>query len=63
MNYRAPKYCPKCSTNVDVIPIIYGKPTPQGFQNRAEGKVKLGGCVFTAASPKWFCKKDNTSFN
>lgn len=63
MSYRAPKYCPKCSTNDQVIPIVYGRPTQKGFQNRAEGKIRLGGSIFNASSPKWFCKRDNTSFN
>jgi hypothetical protein len=45
-----------------VIPISYGKPTPKGFKESDEGKIKLGGCVIYANSPKWYCKKDNIEF-
>ncbi|HAT69966.1 hypothetical protein [Croceibacter atlanticus] len=62
MSYRAPKYCPKCDSNKDVIPISYGKPTPKGFKESDEGKIKLGGCIIYANSPKWYCKKDDIEF-
>jgi len=38
------KPCPKCHKNDMVIPIVYGFPGPELFEEAEKGLVKLGGC-------------------
>lgn len=48
--------CPKCKTNREVIPILYGYPSYEGFKKAEAGKLKLGGCEITEDSPQFYCK-------
>jgi hypothetical protein len=47
--------CPKCKVNTKVIPILYGMPPTDLFEEEREGKVRLGGCVAGKNFPNWFC--------
>jgi len=47
--------CPKCkSTNT--IPIGYGFPGPEIWEEVEKGNLKLGGCVIEKDNPDMFCK-------
>ncbi|UJR15993.1 hypothetical protein I4U23_002912 [Adineta vaga] len=46
--------CPKCNTNVDVIPSVRGKPSHDLLLYAEEGHVRLSGCT---QSHKGWCKK------
>lgn len=49
--------CPKCKSN-NIIPIMYGYPTHEAFEEAEKGNIKLGGCeVFIGGGqPDRFCK-------
>ena len=49
------KKCPKCSSK-NVIPIVYGLPSPELFEKAEAGKVKLGGCCVGENDPEIYCK-------
>ena len=49
------KICPKCKSN-DVIPIVYGMPTEELFEESKKGNFLLGGCCIDD-SAQWHCKK------
>lgn len=36
--------CPKCGSK-NIIPIMYGYPAPEAFEESEKGNIKLGGCV------------------
>lgn len=56
------KACPLCHKKENVIPIIYGKPG-KGLIKLAEmGNIKLGGCIVSEKSPKFYCKTDKFEF-
>ncbi len=48
--------CPNCKTKKGVIPIIYGLPAPEAFEEEKKGKLVLGGCCVGPDSPDWYCK-------
>jgi hypothetical protein len=54
--------CPHCHKKEFVIPIRYGKPGTALIKLAEQGKVKLGGCVLSAKSPKFYCKADKLEF-
>jgi hypothetical protein len=45
-----------------VIPIVYGFPSHELFEEAEKGLVKLGGCCVKQDSPEWYCKRDNVEF-
>lgn len=49
--------CPKCKSK-NIIPIMYGYPAPQAWEEVEKGNLKLGGCeVFVGGGqPDLFCK-------
>ena len=49
--------CTKCKSN-NIIPIMYGYPTHEAFEEAEKGNIKLGGCeVFIGGGqPDRFCK-------
>ena len=50
-----PKPCPKCGAK-DVLPIVYGYPTPEGEEEFRRGAIIFGCCcVDFAHDPNWFC--------
>jgi len=48
--------CPKCSSAKDVVPIEYGYPGVDLWDDEQSGKVRLGGCMTMDDSPEWYCK-------
>jgi len=54
--------CPYCGSS-PVIPIVYGYPSFQLFQQAEEGKVKLGGCEVREDNPKKFCASCERTFD
>jgi hypothetical protein len=56
------KQCPKCCSENDVIPILYGMPGPDMVIEEEAGKIKLGGCLICDENPQWFCKKCDIKF-
>jgi hypothetical protein len=48
------KRCPRCHSD-EVLPIVYGMPTPETVEKSAAGRVALGGCVITPESPDCQC--------
>lgn len=53
--------CPECGSH-DVIPIIYGLPSPETETRAALGEVMLGGCVVFDNAPDMFCTSCSTSY-
>ena len=49
--------CPKCKSK-NVIPIMYGHPTPEVVEDAEKGNLKLGGCdeLIGGGQPDRFCK-------
>ncbi|HEY0751584.1 MAG TPA: carboxypeptidase-like regulatory domain-containing protein [Chitinophagaceae bacterium] len=39
-----------------IIPILYGLPTPEGIKKSKKGKLFLGGCEVTDCDPQYYCK-------
>ena len=37
------KMCPECGG--EVLPVLYGMPTPEAFEAAERGEFRLGGCV------------------
>jgi hypothetical protein len=54
--------CPYCRENDEVIPILYGFPTPEGFEKAERGEVYIGGCVIMGGQPRYYCKRDDREF-
>jgi hypothetical protein len=55
--------CPKCKSDVGVIPIFYGEPSQKQLDMEKRGEVVIGGCVFSSNSPTFHCKKCNLDFS
>ncbi len=49
-----PIKCPKCNSD-NIIPIIYGLPTHELFEDSKAGRVALGGCCQRVDDPLWEC--------
>ncbi|MBK7131083.1 MAG: hypothetical protein IPM74_11270 [Crocinitomicaceae bacterium] len=45
-----------------IIPIVYGYPSEELFNQSDSGLVMLGGCMISDCDPYWYCKKHNLSF-
>jgi hypothetical protein len=50
-----PLACPECGSNTNVVPIVYGYPSPELREAAERGEVFLGGCVITGDDPLWYC--------
>jgi hypothetical protein len=55
----AKKRCPRCGSD-DVLPIVYGLPSRQMFEDARDGRIILGGeasasAVFIGQSPAYGC--------
>ena len=48
------KPCPRCHSD-EVVPILYGMPSPEVVEEPRAGRVKLGGCVTWPEAPDWHC--------
>ena len=60
--YQDPK-CPKCSLNINVVPIEYGFPGNEMQKEYYKGKIELGGCGIEKDAPDWYCKECEIGFN
>jgi len=54
MSKRRP-HCPLCVSN-KVVPIMYGMPSFEMWEESKLGKFELGGCCISEDSPKWHCQ-------
>jgi len=54
MSKRRP-HCPLCVSN-KVVPIMYGMPSVEMWEESKLGKFELGGCCISEDSPKWHCQ-------
>jgi hypothetical protein len=52
--------CPYCHGKDEVIPILYGFPSHEGFKKADRGEVYLGGLDITPHS--YYCKRDDREF-
>ena len=52
--------CPDGRHTDQVIPIIYGEPSQELFEQADSGLVYLGGCEL--ADEQWYCKKHEKAF-
>jgi hypothetical protein len=50
------KHCPKCGSDKNVLPIVYGL-----HSGRSAG-VHPGGCLVDQYSPRWWCETDSLEF-
>ena len=50
----APTKCPRCHSD-EVIPIVYGMPSPDLIEESRAGRVALSGNVFWPEAPEWRC--------
>jgi hypothetical protein len=48
-----PRKCPECKTKL--VPIVYGMPNEELFNDVEQGKFLLGGCDITGFDPTWGC--------
>lgn len=53
--------CPTCNGH-KTIPIVYGFPSQELFEEAEQGKIHLGGCVIGADMPTYSCSTCNTKF-
>ncbi|MBC9928965.1 hypothetical protein ICL07_01180 [Chitinophaga qingshengii] len=60
--FAAKKTCPVCLSRKNVIPVLYGFPSPKMFRDADAGKIALGGCVIGDYHPTRYCKKDHLEF-
>jgi hypothetical protein len=50
-----PVPCPNCGAPLKIIPIIYGYPTPEAFEQERRGEVVIAGCMVSDADPPHAC--------
>ena len=53
--------CPRCNSS-NIIPIIYGNPTPEQVKQEQAGSIILGGNAYGPNAPYWYCKSCGTYF-
>ena len=56
---RTKPTCPNCRAT-DLVPILYGYPSPEMFEEAGRGSIELGGCVIYGNDPEWTCRKCGT---
>ena len=47
--------CPRCKAEIRPVPIVYGFPSAEMWEDEQAGKVRLGGCVVWDESPDYSC--------
>jgi hypothetical protein len=52
---QAGRVCPECGRE-DSIPLIYGMPGSEDFQQAERGLVALGGCLMPGEPPAFVCR-------
>jgi hypothetical protein len=58
---RKPIKCSNCGSK-DILPIVYGLPAPETFEEAEKGLIKLGGCVIFDNDPSWECNDCGVQF-
>ena len=61
--HEQPPVCPVCNRSDMVIPIVYGFPGEELFEESEKGLVMLGGCCVDDGNPGWYCKRDKKEFS
>ena len=51
-----PPACPRCESD-HVVPIAYGFPGREMFEEAERGDIELGGCCVTGDDPNWICRE------
>lgn len=46
--------CPRCGSK-QVVPILYGMPSPEMIERSARGEIVIGGCLTSENNPCWEC--------
>ncbi len=54
--------CPRCGSASQVVPVVYGMPSPQTEERAARGEVELGGCIVRPDFPAWYCRACELDF-
>ena len=49
--------CPNCRAADHTLPVVYGLPTPDLWEEARAGRCRLGGCVVSDDSPRWHCRQ------
>jgi hypothetical protein len=52
--------CPYCHEKDEVVPILYGFPSHEGFRKAERGEVYLGGYI--TGPTAYYCKRDDQEF-
>src|SRR5687767_2349581 len=47
--------CPHCGEPLKLVPIVFGYPTEQTFEQPRRGEVALGGCGVSDNDPEFAC--------
>jgi hypothetical protein len=47
--------CPRCRSVIDPLPVVYGYPSPELFEDARAGRVGLGGCLIEPEAPDYRC--------
>jgi len=55
--------CPTCRYYDQVVPIVYGFPSPEMVSNSRRGEVALGGSCASPDAHQWYCKGCLESFS
>lgn len=50
------RVCPRCGAG-DVIPVVYGYPSPDMWEAEQRGEIVLSGCIVSSGFPTWQCGK------
>jgi hypothetical protein len=53
--------CAACGSS-DVIPILYGLPVPEVYEESERGEIELGGCCIGPGDPAWRCRACDEAF-
>jgi len=59
---KHPPACPICNQSDMVLPILYGFPSEEMFEQSKKGLIILGGCCIEKDDPDWYCKRDEKGF-
>ena len=54
MEPTAPSRCPRCNSD-EVVPILYGMPSPEMVEESRAGRVALGAREAWPEAPDWRC--------
>ena len=54
MERTTPSRCPRCNSD-EVIPILYGTPSPEMVEESRAGRVALAGRMVWPEAPDWRC--------